>query len=215
MTGTTEETGPEIELCWMVAPVTAIQDFLERHGEFDYSFGHDSDRKTTLYLRGIRTAAWNDALVWRRGGKIIVAGADQTPYIEGHAALRGYVARKEHGGRIVSYWASDRRVIADAVPVDCKIAVNQWATRHPEARVRLFMREDKRGTKRPLVRMPDGEEYPRYYWLVWTEERGVQKPMTTTAWRAFRGSLIRNGISFRQMFGGAELGFERKHTGVN
>lgn len=215
MTATTEDTGPEIELCWMAAPVTSVRDFLERHGEFDYSFGHDSDRRTTLYIRGIRTADWDDVLVWRRGGKIIVAGADQTPYIEGHAALRGYVARKEHGGRIVSYWASDRRVIADAVPVDCKIAVNQWATRHPEARVRLFSREDKSGAKRPLVRMPDGEEYPRYYWLVWTEERGVVKPMTTTAWRAFRGSLIRNGISFRQMFGGAELGFERKHTGVN
>lgn len=215
MTATTEETGPEIELCWMVAPVTAIRDFLERHGEFDYSFGHDSDRRTTLYIRGIRTADWDDALVWRRGGKIIVAGADQTPYIEGHAALRGYVAKREHDGRIVSYWDSGRRVVADAVPVDCKIAVNQWATRHPEARVRLFMREDKSGAKRPLVRMPDGEEYPRYYWLVWTEERGVVKPMTTAAWRAFRGSLIRNGISFRQMFGGAELGFERKHTGVN
>lgn len=215
MTATTEDTGPEIELCWMAAPATSVRDFLERHGEFDYSFAHDSDRRTTLYIRGIRTADWDDVLVWRRGGKVIVAGADQTPCIEGHAALRGYVARKEHGGRIVSYWASDRRVIVDAVPVDCKIAVNQWATRHPEARVRLFMREDKRGTKRPLVRMPDGEEYPRYYWLVWTEERGVQKPMTTTAWRAFRGSLIRNGISFRQMFGGAELGFERKHTGVN
>ena len=195
----------------MVAPVTAIQDFLERHGETDYSFGHDSDRRTTLYLRGVRTADWDDVLVWRRGGKVIVAGADQTPYIEGHAALRGYVAKREHDGRIVSYWDSGRRVVADAVPVDCKIAVNQWATRHPEARVRLFMRENKR----PLVRMPDGEEYPRYYWLVWTEERGVQKPMTTTAWRAFRRSLIRNGISFRQMFGGAELGFERKHTGVN
>nr|DAP96750.1 MAG TPA: hypothetical protein [Caudoviricetes sp.] len=199
----------------MVAPVTSVRDFLERHGEFDYSFGHDSDCRTTLYIRGIRTADWDDVLVWRRGGKVIVAGADQTPYIEGHAALRGYVAKREHDGRIVSYWDSGRRVVADAVPVDCKIAVNQWATRHPEARVRLFMREDKRGTKRPLVRMPDGEEYPRYYWLVWTEERGVQKPMTTTAWRAFRGSLIRNGISFRQMFGGAELGFERKHTGVN
>lgn len=215
MTATTEETGPEIELCWMVAPVTAIRDFLERRGEFDYSFGHDSDRRTTLYLRGIRTADWDDALVWRRGGKVIVAGADQTPYIEGHAALRGYVAKRKHDGRIVSYWDSGRRVVADAVPVDCKIAVNQWAMRHPEPRVRLFMREDKSGAKRPLVRMPDGEEYPRYYWLVWTEERGVQKPMTTTAWRAFRGSLIRNGISFRQMFGGAELGFERKHTGVN
>lgn len=215
MTATTEETGPEIELCWMVAPVTAIRDFLERHGEFDYSFGHDSDRRTTLYIRGIRTADWDDALVWRRGGKVIVAGADQTPYIEGHAALRGYVAKREHDGRIVSYWDSGRRVVADAVPVDCKIAVNQWATRHPEARVRLFMREDKSGAKRPLVRMPDGEEYPRYYWLVWTEERGVVKPMTTAAWRAFRGFLIRNGISFRQMFGGAELGFERKHTGVN
>ena len=215
MTATTEETGPEIELCWMVAPVTAIRDFLERHGETDYSFGHDSDRRTTLYLRGIRTADWDDALVWRRGGKIIVAGADQTPYIEGHAALRGYAAKQKHDGRIVSYWDSGRRVVADAVPVDCKIAVNQWATRHPEARVRLFMREDKSGAKRPLVRMPDGEEYPRYYWLVWTEERGVQKPMTTAAWRAFRGSLIRNGISFRQMFGGAELGFERKHTGVD
>ena len=215
MTATTEVTGPEIELCWMVAPVTAIRDFLERHGEFDYSFGHDSDRRTTLYLRGIRFADWEDVLVWRRGGKVIVAGADQAPYIEGHAALRGYVGRKEHGGRDVSYWAAGRRVVVDAVPIDCKIAVNQWATRRPEARARLFMREDKRGTKRPLVRMPDGEEYPRYYWLVWTEERGVQKPMTTAAWRAFRGSLIRNGISFRQMFGGAELGFERKHTGVN
>lgn len=215
MTATTEETGPEIELCWMAAPVSAIEDFLKRHGETDYDFGFTSDGETTLFIRGVRTAGWGDALVWRRGGKVIVTREHEVPFIEEHAALRGYAARKEHDGRTVSYWATDRRVVVDAVPVDCKIAVNQWAARHPEARVRLFMREDKRGTKRPLVRMPDGEEYPRYYWLVWTEERGVQKPITTTAWRAFRGSLIRNGISFRQMFGGAELGFERKHTGVN
>lgn len=215
MTATTEENGSEIELCWMCAPVSAIEDFLERHGERDYDFGFNSDGETTLYIRGVRVAVWGDALVWRRDGKVIVAREHEVPYIEAHAALRGYVARKEHDGRIVSYWATDRRVVVDAAPIDCKIAVNQWATRHPEARARLFSREDKSGTKRPLVRMPDGEEYPRYYWLVWTEERGVQKPMTTAAWRAFRGSLIRNGISFRQMFGGAELGFERKHTGVN
>ena len=215
MTGTTEENGPEIELCWMVAPVSAIEDFLERHGETDYGFGFTSDGETTLYIRGVRTAVWRDALVWRRGGKIIVAREHEVPFIEGHAVVLGLEARGAHGGRVVSYWAAGRTVVVDAAPIESKTAIVQWMARHPVEGMRLSGSEVVSGTKKSAVKMPDGKVYNRRYWLVWARGGGVQGPVVTARWRAIRGAFIKNGVSFRQMFEGAELGFERRNTGVN
>lgn len=215
MTGTTEETGPEIELCWMVAPPSAIIKFLERHGEYDYGFEYDSDGEKALCIRGNREADWNDTLVWRRGGRVIVAREHEVPFIEGQATLLGLVARAAHGGRVISYWPTDRTVIVDAAPILAKTASLQWLGRHPVEGMRLVDRKDGGGTKRPVVKMPDGKEYTRRFWLVWTKDGGVQDPVDTARWRAIRGAFIKNGVSFRQMFEGAELGFERKNTGVN
>ena len=158
MTATTED-GPEIELCWMIAPVTAVEDFLKRHGETDYSFSFNSDGETTLCIREDRVADWEDVLVWRRDGKVIVAQNHEVPYIEGHAVMLGLVPRKEHDGRVVAYWPTDRTVVADAAPIESKTATLQWMGRHPVEGMRRFDRKDKNGTKRPIVRMPDGKEY--------------------------------------------------------
>ena len=215
MTVTAEENDPEIELCHMVAPPSAIIKFLERHGEYDYGFEYDSDGTKALYVRGVREADWNDTLVWRRGGRVIVAKEREVPFIEGQATLMGLVSKAAHGGRVVSYWPTDRTVIADAAPIESKTAALQWMTRHPVEGMRLVDRKDGGGTKRPTVKMPGGKEYPRRHWLIWTKDGGVQDPVDTAKWKAIRGSLIRSGVSFRQMFEGAELGFERKNTGVN
>lgn len=215
MTAITEDNGPEIELCWMVAPVTAIRDFLERHGEDDYYFGRDSDRRTTLYLRGIRTADSKDVLVWRRGGQVIVAQDREVPYIEGSAALRGLIPRSKNNGRIVSYWPTDRQVVVDAAPIESKSATIQWMVRHPEHSLHMITRLDKSGYKRPMIQTSRGEEFPRWYWLVWTKDRGVLPPVTTAKWKALKASYVESGVAFRTMFEGAALGFERKNTGVN
>lgn len=215
MTAITEENGPEIELCWMVAPVAAIRDFLERHGEDDYSFGHNSYRQTALYLRGVRTADWDDVLVWRRGGQVIVARDREVPYIEGSAALRGLIPRSKNNGRIVSYWPTDRRVVVDAAPIESKSATIQWMVRHPEHSLHMITRLDKSGYKRPMIQTSRGEEFPRWYWLVWTKDQGVLPPITTAKWKALKTSYVESGVAFRTMFEGAALGFERKNTGVN
>ncbi len=215
MTAITEENGPEIELCWMVAPVTAIRDFLERHGETDYDFGFNSDRQTTLYIRGIRVADWDDVLVWRRGGQVIVAQDREVPYIEGSAALRGLIPRSKNNGRIVSCWPTDRQVIVDAAPIESKSATIQWMVRHPDHSLHMITRLDKSGYKRPMIQTTRGEEFPRWYWLVWTKDQGVLPPITTAKWKALKNSYVESGVAFRTMFEGAALGFERKNTGVN
>lgn len=215
MTAITEDNGPEIELSWMVAPVAAIQDFLERHGETDYSFGFNSDRETTLYIRGDRAAGWDDVLVWRRGGKVIVAQDREVPYIEGSAALRGLIPRSKNNGRIVSYWPTDRRVVVDAAPIESKSATIQWMVRHPDHSLHMITRLDKSGYKRPMIQTSRGEEFPRWYWLVWTKDQGVLPPITTAKWKALKVSYVESGVAFRTMFEGAALGFERKNTGVN
>ena len=215
MTAITEETGPEIELCWMVAPIAAIRDFLERHGETDYYFEHDSDHRTTICIRGIRTAGWEDVLVWRRGGQVIVAQDREVPYIEGSAALRGLIPRSRNNGRIVSYWPTDRQVIVDAAPIESKSATIQWMIRHPEHSLHMITRLDKSGYKRPMIQTSRGEEFPRWYWLVWTKDQGVLPPITTAKWKALKASYVESGVAFRTMFEGAALGFERKNTGVN
>lgn len=215
MTAITEETGPEIELCWMVAPIAAIRDFLDRHGEDGYSFGHNSDRQTDLYLRGVRTAGWDDVLVWRRGGKVIVAQDREVPHIEGSAALRGLIPRSKNNGRIVSYWPTDRQVVVDAAPIESKSATIHWMVRHPDHALHMITRLDKSGYKRPMIQTSRGEEFPRWYWLVWTKDQGVLPPITTAKWKALKASYVESGVAFRTMFEGAALGFERRNTGVN
>lgn len=211
MTAITEKNGPEIELCWMVAPVAAIKDFLERHGETDYSFGH----QTALYIRGIRTAGWEDVLVWKRGGHVIVAQNREVPYIEGSAALRGLIPRSKENGRIVSYWPTDRQVIVDAAPIESKSATIQWMVRHPDHALHMITRLDKSGYKRPMIQTSRGEEFPRWYWLVWTKDQGVLPPVTAAKWKALKASYVENGVAFRTMPEGAVLGSERRNTGVN
>lgn len=215
MTAITEENGPEIELCWMVAPIAAIRDFLDRHGETDYYFKYDSDHRTALCIRGFRTAGWEDVLVWRRGGQVIVAQDREVPYIEGSAALRGLIPRSKNNGRIVSYWPADRQVIVDAAPIESKSATIQWMVRHPEHSLHMITRLDKSGYKRPMIQTSRGEEFPRWYWLVWTKDQGVLPPITTAKWKALKNSYVESGVAFRTMFEGAALGFERKNTGVN
>lgn len=213
MTAITDENGPDVEICWMTAPRAVVQEFLRRHGETDYSF-ELADSRVVLLLRGCRVSHVNDLLVWCRGkGSVIVCKAVEAPFIQGHATLKGLMPKSSHHGRVVSYWATDRRVVVDAAPIESKAATIQWGARHPESRVRMFSKRDSGGNKRAMVEV-DYIEYPRWYWLVWTEQSGVLQPVTNGKWKSIKRDCIEDGVVFRTMFEGAQLGFERRSAGA-
>lgn len=217
MTAISEENGPEMELCYVGAPHEAVIDFLERHGEDPnvFRFGFDSDKNQWLYIRDELYADMLDVLVWRRGGRVLVSSIDHVPYIEVNAVFQGLIARTRHQGRLVSYWATDRRVVVDAVPIESKTATVQWMIRHPGNAMNLTTRVDGKGYNRPVIQTVRGLEFPRWYWLVWTLESGIHKPMTGAEWRGLKQSYSERGIKFRTVLENAVFGYERRIGGVN